>query len=115
MQLSMFSLEGHRAKAFRSLDCVKAWLTLAETSLSLFLESLIATAPNGSFGKTSLPTGAKHPTERRKVRPSEGVLDVSKPYPHWRGDVAHCACAAAADRVVRAWRTKLEGTEHAKN
>lgn len=45
MQLSIFSLAEHHAKPFRSQDCVRAWLTHEETSLSLILESLIATVP----------------------------------------------------------------------
>lgn len=56
-----------------------------------------------------LPAGARHPTERRKVGPTEGVLDLSKPYPHWCGGITQHACEHAADRTVRAWRARMEG------
>lgn len=56
-----------------------------------------------------LRAGAKHPTEPRRVGATEGVADLTKPYPTWRRDVARDACLHAADRTVRAWRATLEG------
>src|SRR6185312_14483835 len=52
MQLSMFSSEARPARASRSQDFARAWLTRGETSLSPILPSLIAIAPSGSFGRT---------------------------------------------------------------
>ncbi len=71
MQLSIFSLAEHRASPFRSPDCARAWLTHAGTSLSLFLESLIATVPNGSFGRTS-PVCCRKTEDGRLAPYSEG-------------------------------------------
>lgn len=53
MQMSMFSLEAPPAKAFRSQDFAREWLTRGGISPSPILPSLIAIAPNGSFGRMS--------------------------------------------------------------
>jgi len=54
MQMSMFSLEEHRANPSQSRDFEKVWLTLAGTSLSPSLQSLLDILPVTSSGKMSL-------------------------------------------------------------
>ena len=70
MQLSIFSLGAPPASRSPSRDFAKGWLTRGETSLSLILESQIATVPDGSFGRTS-PVRCRS-TEDGRLEPFSG-------------------------------------------